>query len=92
MGGWVGGWVEEEEGFRMRCCGSCMGGWVGGWVGGWSVSLALEGGGGRNGSSPHMRADRQGERGGWVGGRTYPMKSGAAAVVEGGNGTGGIGD
>ena len=27
MGGWVGGWVEEEQGFRTRC-------WVGGWVGG----------------------------------------------------------
>ena len=37
VGGWVGRWInrkeEEEQGFRMRCCGLLGGGWVGGWVG-----------------------------------------------------------
>ena len=27
----VGGWVEENEAVRMRCCGLWDGGWVGGW-------------------------------------------------------------
>ena len=39
MGGWVVEKVEEEQGFRMRCCTSCMGGWVGGWVGGWAYLI-----------------------------------------------------
>ena len=35
MGGWVGGWVEEEEAVQMSYCLWVLGGWVGGWVGGW---------------------------------------------------------
>ena len=30
-----GGWVEEEEAVRTRCCMHGFCGWVGGWVGGW---------------------------------------------------------
>ena len=29
MGGWVDGWVEEEEAVGMSYCESCLGGWVG---------------------------------------------------------------
>ena len=32
MGGWVGGWVEEEQAVGMSCCKLGVG-WVGGWVG-----------------------------------------------------------
>ncbi len=28
VGGWVGGWIEENEAVRMSYCGLCMGGWV----------------------------------------------------------------
>ena len=34
LGGWVGGWLTEEQAVRMRCCELGLGGWVGGWVGG----------------------------------------------------------
>ena len=27
----MGGWVEEDEAVRMRCCGFSRGGWVGRW-------------------------------------------------------------
>ena len=29
VGGWVGGWVEEDEAVGVRCCGLGLGGWVG---------------------------------------------------------------
>ena len=45
MGGWVGGWVEEEESVSasrrriLRRWGRLPG--VGGWVGGWVVELGI---------------------------------------------------
>ena len=38
VGGWVGGWMEEEKAVWMRCCRT----WVGGRVGGWVTYLGLE--------------------------------------------------
>ena len=49
VGGWVGGWVEEEGcctheiegGYTMLECMGRVGGWVGGWVGGTLGVLAV---------------------------------------------------
>ena len=71
MGGWVGGWMEEEkqailiELFLMDA--ARVGGWVGGWVG-WGLPLPLVGG------PSGCRAGKDGLLGlllwvgGWVGG------------------------
>ena len=79
MGGWVGGWVEEEdvgrwveenEAVRMR-----WEGWVGGWVGTYRVEEKTEFVGG-DGTLPVVKEEsavkpvhieREREGGGWLG-------------------------